>query len=607
MSNMVTNVVMQLVDRVSGPARRLQQSLSGLSRRAGFDRLSASARRLGTSMRGVIDQARGLTQRLAIIGGATAGAIWGMERLVSGVTDVGTAVKESSERLGVGTTWLQEWQQVGRQFGVQNEALVDGLKELSLRADEFVVTAGGPAADAFKRLGVGMDELRKTEGRTEALFDLVRSKLAEVENDAERQRIMDEIFGGQGGEQMVEMLQASREEIEKMMTAAHERGAILSPEEIENSRQYTRQMSDFRQVLFGIQTQVVGQLLPGITEWIKSTGVLAAENRKAIGRDIVEGLKAFWGGLKRIGQAAGWAASLVGGFGNLAAIVAGVFAGKFLVSVIRAGLSVFQFGRDVARVAMKILPRFITGVARASVGLLRLSTRAVAGAVTGLAGLARGMIGVAARAIPAAIAGVRALSLALLTTPVGWIITGVTAVAGAVYLIYRNWDGIAEWFSGLWQGIKGFFSQGIGEIVRDLLSFSPAALLMKGIDAVFELFGARPLTEIGQEWIGGLWGGICERWTQLTGWLSQKMTELTGWLPDWAKDRLGLGSVAAPQASGAPVSEGRPSAMPAPARAEVGGELRIVVDSEGRPRVAEARRKGGMDFDVESGVLGVAP
>ena len=47
--------------------------------------------------------------------------------------------------------------------------------------------------------------------------------------------------------------------------------------------------------------------------------------------------------------------------------------------------------------------------------------------------------------------------------------------------------------------------------------------------------------------------------------------------------------------------------MAGPARADVGGELRIVVDSEGRPRVTEARRNGGMDFDVESGVLGVAP
>lgn len=578
MSNMVTSVVMQLVDRVSAPARRLQRSLSGLSRQAGFDRLTASARRLSTSMTGVIEQARGFAQRLAIIGGATAGAVWGMERLVSGVADVGASVKESSERLGVGTTWLQEWQQVGRQFGVQNDALVDGLKELSMRADEFVVTAGGPAAESFKRLGISMDDLRKTGGRTEALFDMIRGKLSEVENAAERQRIMDEIFGGQGGEQMVEMLQTSREEIEKMMRAAHDRGAILSPEEIENSREYTRQMGNMRQVLFGIQTQVVGQLLPGITEWIKSTGVLAQENRKAIGAEIVEGLKSFWKVIERIGQAVGWAATAVGGFGNLAGIVAGVLAGKFVVAVARAGISVLQFGYNVARVA-----------------------------ISSLAGLARGLVSLAARAIPVAIAGIRTLSVAFLTTPIGWIVAGITAVAGAAYLIYQNWNGISEWFGNLWQGVKGFFSQGIGDIAKQLLSFSPAALLMKGVDAVFEMFGARPLTEMGQEWIGGLWDGVSAKWNALTGWLSERITGLIAWMPDWVKDRLGISGVAAPMPTGSPVTEGRPSPVSSVSRTEVGGELRIVVDSEGRPRVTEARRSGGMDFNVESGVLGVAP
>lgn len=614
MSNMVTSIVMQLVDRVTGPARRLQQSLSGISRRAGLDRLTASARRVSTAMGTAIEQARGLTQRLAVMGGVAAGAVWGAERLVSGVTDLGAEVKNAAERVGVGTTWLQEWQYVGKQFGVQNDALVDGLKELSLRADEFVMTAGGPAAEAFERLGVNIDDLRKTGGDTAAMFDLVRSRLGEVDNDAARQRIMDEIFGGQGAEQMVEMLQTSRKEIEAMMRAGHERGAILTPEEIENSRKYTRQMGDLKQVLFGIQTQVVGQLLPGITEWIKSTGALAKENRKAIATEIIEGLKAFWRGMQRIGQVVGWAANAVGGFGNLAAILVGVLASKFLVSVVRASLAVLQFGRDVVRVSAKILPRFVAGLAQASMGLVRLAVRAAAGAVTGLAGLARGMLGLAARAIPAAVAGIRALSLALLTTPVGWIITGITAVAGAVYLIYRNWDGISEWFSSLWQGIRAFFSQGIGDIAKQLLAFSPAALLMKGVDAVFELFGARPLSEMGQEWIGGLWDGIQQKWTALTGWLSERITALIDWMPDWVKGRLGISGMAAPPAAGGaaaalgpPVSQGGATALPRAARAEVGGELRIVVDSEGRPRVAEARRHGALDFDVDAGILGVAP
>lgn len=607
MANMQTSIVMQLVDRVTRPVRRIQRSLSGLSQRAGLDRLASSARRVGTSLGTVMERARGLGERMLWMGGITAGAVWGTERLVSGVTDLGNEVMNAAERVGVGTTWLQEWQYVGKQFGVQNDALVDGLKELSLRADEFVVTAGGPAAEAFGRLGIGVEELRKTGGDTAAMFDLVRSRLGDLENDAARQRVMDEIFGGQGAEQMVEMLAASREEIERMMQAGRDRGAILTEEEIENSREYTRQMGDLRTVLFGIQASVVGELLPAINQWIGRMGALGQANREAVASDILDGIRDVWRGMRMVGAAVAWAADMVGGYGNLIVFLAAIMGGRLLLAIGSTIVSLYRMGAAIVSSAATAIPMLVRGLLTASRVALTFAGRIGGAVVASLASMARGLVGLAARAVPAAIAGIRALSLALLTTPIGWIITGVAAVAGAVYLIYRNWDGISEWFSNLWGGIKAFFSQGIGDIAKQLLAFSPAALLMKGIDAVFELFGARPLTEMGQEWIGGLWDGIQGQWSALTGWLSERITGLIEWMPDWVKDRLGLGGMSAPMPTGAPVADNRRGAMPGPARAEVGGELRIVVDSEGRPRVTEARRNGGMDFDVESGVLGVAP
>ncbi len=649
MANMVTSVVMELVDRVTRPVRRIQRSLSGLSQRAGLDRLAASGRRVSQSLGAVVERARGLGQRLLWMGGITAGAVWGTERLVSGVTDLGNEVKNAAERVGVGTTWLQEWQYVGKQFGVQNDALVDGLKELGLRADEFVVTAGGPAAEAFGRLGINIEDLRKTGGDTAAMFDLVRSRLGDLENDAARQRVMDEIFGGQGAEQMVEMLATSREEIERMMQAGRDRGAILTEEEIENSREYTRQMGDLRTVLFGIQASVVGELLPAINEWIGRMGALGQANREAVAGDIVDGIRDVWRGMQMVGAAVSWAAGMVGGYGNLIIWLAALMGGRLLLAIGSTVVSLYRMGAAIVTSAATVIPMLVRGLLTASRVALTFAGRIGGAVVASLASMARGLVGLAARAVPAAIAGIRALSLALLTTPIGWIITGVAAVAGAVYLIYRNWDGIAEWFGNLWQGVKdffsrgageiagdllawtpagliyrhwdgiaewfgglwdgiaGYFSQGIGQVAKDLLAFSPAALLMKGIDAVFELFGARPLTEMGQEWIGGLWDGISAQWSALTGWLSERITGLIEWMPDWVKDRLGIGGMEAPMPTGAPVADNRRGAMPGPARAEVGGELRIVVDSEGRPRVAEARRNGGMDFDVDAGVLGVAP
>ncbi|MEX2334731.1 MAG: hypothetical protein WD600_10770 [Pseudohongiella sp.] len=536
-----------------------------------------------------------------------------MERLVSGVTDVGTAVKESSERLGVGTTWLQEWIEIGRHFGVGNDAMVDGLKELGLRADEFIMTAGGPAAEAFQRLGIGPEELRKTNGRTDALFDLVLSRLREVDNYAARQRLADEIFGGTGGEQMAEMISATREELEALARAANERGAILTPEEIEAARQYTREMDQLKQSLFGIQTTVVSELLPAINDWLDRMGQLTQANREAVASDIVAGIMEVVRAAQMVGAAIAWAANLVGGFGNLLVIIAGILTGRFLLSlgmtIVRLGL----FAMAVGGIALRSILMMGGGLLKGAAWLMSFG-RAVVLTTVMNARMGVGLAGLAARAIPAAIAGIKALSIAFLTTPIGWITMGIAAVAGAVYVIYRNWEGIAQWFGNLWDGIKAFFSQGIVEITKDLLSFSPAALLLKGIDAVFEMFGARPLTDMGKEWIGGLWTGIEDRWSQMTTWLSNKMDVLIGWLPDWAKERLGiegvgsLGSLSESSIGSAvpPVGSGS-TFTPGNNRTDVSGELRIVIDSEGNPRVQQVRRDGALDFNVDSGLVGVIP
>lgn len=566
-----TSIVMQLVDRLTAPLRRVTQSLAGLARRAGFDQVTASAQRVRTALAGTIGQTLELGKRLAWIGGTAAAATFGIGKLVGGVAELGNEIKTSSERLGVGARWLQEWMYVAGRFGVNNDALVDGLKELGLRADEFVTTGSGGAAESFERLGITVKDLRATAGETDKLLDLVLSRMGKIQNDAARQRIFDEMFGGTGGEQFVEMLTQSREELAKLRQAAHDNGAILSDEDIEQSRAYTRNMADLRAMLMSIRTTVASALLPTINEWLGSLRDMSKANRQAISQEILTRLRQLWAGMRAFGNAVAWAADLVGGFGNLATLVSALIAGKFVLSLVQSAVA---FGQLI-----KAFLVFSSG------------------------------------AIPAAIAGIKALSLALVTTPIGWIILAIAALAGAVYLIYRNWDSIAEWFGNLWAKVKAFFSRGIGEIAKDLLSFTPAALLMKAVDAVFELFGARPLSEIGKEWVSGLWDGVSKRFEQFTRWIKQQVGALTEWMPDWMtggngmSQRFAAPAAGAPAAAslGAPALAGRPSPLALPGRADVGGELKIKIDSEGRPRVASMKANGGLGYSVETGLLGMVP
>ncbi len=52
-----------------------------------------------------------------------------------------------------------------------------------------------------------------------------------------------------------------------------------------------------------------------------------------------------------------------------------------------------------------------------------------------------------------------AFDLALSTNPIGAIILGVTALAGAAFLIYEYWQPISKWFSELWAGIKNTIAE----------------------------------------------------------------------------------------------------------------------------------------------------
>ncbi len=64
------------------------------------------------------------------------------------------------------------------------------------------------------------------------------------------------------------------------------------------------------------------------------------------------------------------------------------------------------------------------------------------------------LLGLATRAFPLIIGGIRALGMAVMSNPIGLAITGI---AGAAFLIYKYWEPIKGFFSGLWTSIQGAF------------------------------------------------------------------------------------------------------------------------------------------------------
>ncbi|MFM4795898.1 phage tail tape measure protein [Aeromonas caviae] len=126
--------------------------------------------------------------------------------------------------------------------------------------------------------------------------------------------------------------------------------------------------------------------------------------------------------------------------------------------------------------------------------------------------------------------GIFRLGMAMLTTPVGWFIMGIAAIAGVAYLIYKNWDGIAKWFSELWEKCKAPLIAW-WDLLKELFSWTPIGMLIAHWNDIWAFFDTLPDGAVnkGKAIVQGLIDGITAKWKTLM----EKVKEFTKYLPDW--------------------------------------------------------------------------
>ncbi len=177
-----------------------------------------------------------------ILGGLAAGGVAGIangtRQMVKGLAEIGNEAK----RAGISAQAFQEWKFVAEQNRISVDALVDGFKELSLRADEFIVTGVGPAAEAFTRLGFRAQDLKAKLKDPSALMVEILGKLEGFDKAAQI-RIADEIFGGTGGERFVELLGQGQGALEETIRRAHEAGAVIDSDLIARADELDRKFN----------------------------------------------------------------------------------------------------------------------------------------------------------------------------------------------------------------------------------------------------------------------------------------------------------------------------------------------------------------------------
>ena len=125
-----------------------------------------------------------------------------------------------------------------------------------------------------------------------------------------------------------------------------------------------------------------------------------------------------------------------------------------------------------------------------------------------------------------------------LMNPIG---LAITAIAGAAYLIYRNWDQVASFFTGLWGQVRTAFSGGITGVIGLILNWSPLGLFHRAFAGVLNWFGiALPakFTDFGIMILQGLANGI----TSALGTVKNAVVNAGSSVINWFKERLNIHS-----------------------------------------------------------------
>lgn len=243
--------------------------------------MSGAAKGVNLAMAGLKGGIAGLVTGLSV--GALKGIAAEVGQIAKGVANIGNEAK----RAGLSTKAFQELGYVAQQNRIPVDALIDGMKELNLRADEFIVTGGGSAADAFKRLGYGAADLKRKLEDPSALLVEIIGKLEHLDRAAQI-RIADELFGGTGGERFVELLDKGAAGVRTLIEEANTLGVVLDDDVIARADEIDRKFNAIASTVGTTLKKAVVDVVGAMDDWLDRFNRLEEQSTRNVQSQLVD-------------------------------------------------------------------------------------------------------------------------------------------------------------------------------------------------------------------------------------------------------------------------------------------------------------------------------
>ena len=230
-----------------------------------------------------------LTQLVALGGAA------GFGGLVIKSLNLTDQLGKFSKSVDFSTKKVQELRFSARQMSIEVRGVDDSMRRFTRRVGLFAQDGGGPAAKAFKQLGI---EIRDSAGQmrsNEAIFaDVVRG-IADLKTTAEQSAVASQIFGDDFGPKLVPLLAKGEKGLADYAKQAEELGLIIDESLIEDAEEARSKMDALAQVIaakFNVavarSADEIGTLVTALSTAIETIGTFAVRLSQSVGERIAQ-------------------------------------------------------------------------------------------------------------------------------------------------------------------------------------------------------------------------------------------------------------------------------------------------------------------------------
>ncbi len=434
MKDLKLSLIVEALDRATGPLRKIGASLRGLEERAGSLGKSFRSLELPSLLGG------GLAAGAAVAAGA------GLFELTKHVAELGEHAELTAQKTGLSTTEIQRLEYASTMASVATESLDTATRMFAMHV---AAAARGSKAEVRSLAEFGVS-IKDASGHLKPMGELIR-EVSEafkampdgfIKTDAAMK-----LFGRSGAD-IIPLLNKGRLEIESWGDAAQKMGLIIDEVGVDKSVLFERALKSMNGAIEGMKIKIGLDLMPVMTQLTEKLASVAMNMQPQVLKNFSDAMG------KLIAQAPG----LIGAFSQIVDGIATLipkvlkvtdaFGGLKSVVLVLAGVMALEFAGSIAGSVTALW-----GLA----GALNLA-KAAAG-VAFLWDLIAGFVALAP-AGELATAAMLSFDAAMDANPIGLMVLAIEALVALAGVVIANWAPLSKWWSGFWDGLVKTFSDG---------------------------------------------------------------------------------------------------------------------------------------------------